>query len=233
MHNPFDDIDDLEDFNPQYFASDPLSPAKRDREEGEGKDITAVAAMKRLLTEDSVDLAENPGEMEAFVKAHNDSELGKRFSIRPTQYGHGLFSEGALKREEMIGEYEGVEVPEEIADNLPHSYNKIVPSSRAGHSIVGDVMKKGKTNFASFANDPGYTGTKKTGVFKNESNVKLSTGKDGKVYMTTTKAIAPGQELLLDYGPEYWEGNEEYHKGDKRALKATAQAAEKARRKKR
>ena len=175
----------------------------------------AVIRLHLIKDPDHIDLVIFPEREEELIKKHNNSSKGFEFVIKPSLYGHGLFN-GAVGVSvgEEIGEYRGTKVPAEIADDLPVLYNKIVPAYEEGYSIVGDVVDPANFNYCAYANDPGYYGSKLSGFVKGESNVELvstlSLTNRPYVAMKCSKRIKPGEELLLFYGYEYWEGDEHY-----------------------
>ena len=166
--------------------------------------------MMRYWREHLYDDVQNPEERERRVAQYNASPTGRLYPIRQTQYGYGLFSAQGVEDRAVVGEYVGFEVREAVADHLPDAYDKVIPSARPGFSRVGNVQPRDQPlNYPSYANDPGFMGTRESGYFKVRPNVKLVAMGD-RVLMVATTRINPGAEILLHYGYEYWKGRNYY-----------------------
>jgi hypothetical protein len=158
----------------------------------------------RYWREHLFDDVQDPDERDRRVVRYNASPVGRVYPIRPTRWGYGLFSAEGVEDGSVIGEYVGFEVREIVADHLPDEYDKVIPSARPGFSRVGNVQPRDQPlNFPSYANDPGFMGTRQTGFFKVQPNVKLISVGD-RVLMVATTRIPPGGEVLLHYGYDYW-----------------------------
>ncbi len=178
------------------------------------------SAVRYVNMKGGVDLARQGPYIADWVERFNTSDPNNdKVEIFKSNYGFALRAKKGFKRGDRIGYYTGLEVPEDIGDDLPDYYDKLVQGFRPGTTIVGDVMNRnGEFNYCSFANDPGFLGgfmgrkgskPKPTDWTRASGNVELKSVYDsyrdeGYVYMQAKTNIAPGQEILLNYGPEYW-----------------------------
>lgn len=166
--------------------------------------------MMRYWREHLYDDVQDPAERDRRVAQYNATETGRVYPIKLTRYGYGLFAAQGVEDGEVVGEYVGFEVRDVVADQLPDEYDKVIPSARAGFSRVGNVQPRDHPlNYPAYANDPGFMGTRQTGFFKVQPNVKLIAVGD-RVLMVATTRILPGGEVLLHYGYEYWKDRDYY-----------------------
>ena len=132
---------------------------------------------------------------------NNKPQLNKKVEIKPSPgRGMGLFAAKNLRRNEEVGYYSGI-LREQRKTHATEYALKFDPEGKEGddeHEI--DAEHGG--NEMRFANHP----------FKNEEeNMKTKYSKRGShpshrvVVFTTTKDVKKGDELLWDYGPDYFE----------------------------
>lgn len=192
--------------------------AERDRQQQQLLDSFSVEERQasEFVQRYGHDLVLNPESRERLIELHNQSDLGKRFEIKDTQYGKGLFSRNGLSIGDEVGTYSGPEIPLSVTEQLPDNYDKVINSARRGYAIVGDIHLPGQhPNYVSFANDPGFSGSKKTGIFQNAPSVQFEERFDnaaGKmvVKMIVKRPIAPGGEITVYYGYDYWKDDPNY-----------------------
>ncbi len=108
------------------------------------------------------------------------------FRVRQTTYGagKGLFAEDAIRKGDFIIEYTGKRILTKIADTLGTRY---LFDLENGYTIDGSVM----SNRARWVNH------------SCDANCEAELD-DGHIYYYATRAIAPGEELTIDYGEEYF-----------------------------
>lgn len=110
-----------------------------------------------------------------------------RFEVRPGRPGTGLglYARKAVKKGDFVLEYTGKKIPTEIADESDSAYLFEIDDK---WTIDGPVPD----NLAGYVNhdcDPNI-----------EADVI-----DGRVIYQAVKDIAPGDELTVDYGEEYFD----------------------------
>jgi SET domain-containing protein len=110
--------------------------------------------------------------------------------------GKGLFARNFIPRGTRIAEYEGKiktwkEVKEESGSNVYLYY------MNRNHVIDARNHKKSKARYANDAR-----GLKRIKGFTNNA---VYTERGSQVFIESIKDIAPGEEILVNYGKEYWE----------------------------
>lgn len=110
--------------------------------------------------------------------------------------GKGLFARHFIPKGTLIAEYKGKittwkEVKEDNRNNVYLYY------MNRNHVIDARNHKKSKARYANDAR-----GLKRIKGFTNNA-VYAENGR--RVYIESTKDIAPGEEILVNYGKEYWE----------------------------
>ena len=140
--------------------------------------------------------------------------------IRPSLHGMGLFALKPFDKDELVVPYIGEYISD---DELNRRYGK----DAAPYAIDiedGQTLDSACTRgLGSYANDY-RTDPKDPKKNKAAMNVELSDERStefGGVWIKATKKIAPGQEMLVDYGKDYWRGNHPPHQTLKRKLKQT------------
>jgi SET domain-containing protein len=110
--------------------------------------------------------------------------------------GKGLFTTKDIRKGERIVEYKGkIRTWKEIKEQ--DGFNGYVFYIKRNHVIDA---KKTKTALARYANDA--RGLSKTNGICNNAKYE----EDGlQVYITATKDIPAGSEILVGYGKEYWD----------------------------
>lgn len=108
----------------------------------------------------------------------------------------GLFTKKDIRKGERIVEYKGkIRTWKEIKEQ--DGFNGYVFYIKRNHVIDA---KKTKTALARYANDA--RGLSKTNGMRNNAKYE----EDGlHVYITATKDIPAGSEILVGYGKEYWD----------------------------
>lgn len=110
--------------------------------------------------------------------------------------GKGLFARHFIPKGTPIAEYTGKiktwkDVKEESGNNVYLYY------MNRNHVIDARNHKKSKARYANDAR-----GLKR---IKGFSNNAAYTERGSRVFIESTKDIAPGEEILVNYGKEYWE----------------------------
>lgn len=111
--------------------------------------------------------------------------LDKKFEIKKTSYGLGLFAKVPFKRGQFVIEYTGEKITDEEADRRGGKY---LMAFEKGYTVDG----KGRENTARYANHsckPNCT------AFIDRH----------KLLIRARKNIQPGEEITYDYGKEYWD----------------------------
>jgi len=116
--------------------------------------------------------------------------------------GKGLFTTTRIKKGELIVEYTGEKLTWKQAERRYKNSDKmgyvfhISPKNCIDALPCPDAL-------ARYANDANATLSKKV---KNNSEYQII---KRKAYIVATKSIKPGEEILVDYGDDYWEDVEE------------------------
>jgi SET domain-containing protein len=110
--------------------------------------------------------------------------------------GKGLFARNFIPKRTLITEYKGrirtwAEVKQDKASNVYLYY------VNRNHVIDARNYKKSKARYANDAR--GLQRIK--GFFNNAVYIE----KDGRVFIESARDIAPGEEILVSYGKEYWD----------------------------
>lgn len=129
---------------------------------------------------------------------NNKPQLNKKVEIKPSPgRGMGLFAAKNLRRNEEVGYYSGI-LREQRKTHATEYALKFDPEGKEGDD-EREIDAEHGGNEMRFANHP----------FKNEEeNMKTKCSKRGShrvVVFTTTKDVKKGDELLWDYGPDYFE----------------------------
>lgn len=122
---------------------------------------------------------------------------------RIKEAGNGLYSKKCFKKGEIIGEYTGKtfwltddQFLKQFKDSdiylMGLSYKN--PKTKKSKYLDGNPIYK-ESGLLSFANDAVNT------EFENNAEF-IESG--SKVFMTALKRISKGDEILVDYGKEYW-----------------------------
>ena len=137
--------------------------------------------------------------------------------IRPSRHGMGMFALKSFDKDELVAPYIG----EKISDNeLDKRYGDDVAPyaiNIGGGQTLDAACTRG---LGSYANDY-RTDPKDHKKNKASMNAELSdetSTEFGGVWVKAIKKIAPGQEVLVDYGKEYWSGEHPPHQTLKRKL---------------
>lgn len=113
--------------------------------------------------------------------------LHARFAVRKSRpgLGHGLFATAALKKGDFVLEYTGRRVPTAQADTMPSRY--LFEIDRAW-TIDGSS----RSNIARYINHSCSPNC--------EGDIR-----DGRILIYAARDISKGEELTIDYGPEYFD----------------------------
>ena len=111
-----------------------------------------------------------------------------RFEVKESRPGTGLglFAKVDIKKGDFILEYTGEKLPNAIADTHPGRYLFEIDDK---WTINGE----GEENTARYINHDCYP------------NVEAEIDEDDRILISATRAIKAGQELLIDYGDEYFD----------------------------
>jgi SET domain-containing protein len=109
------------------------------------------------------------------------------YEVKRSKAGLGLFAKTAFKRRDFIIEYTGEHISQEEADRRGGKYL---------FTVTDDVTIDGK-------------GRKNTARYINHScdpNAEAERDEDElKIRIYARRRIEPGEEILYDYGSEYWD----------------------------
>lgn len=142
-----------------------------------------------------------------------DSFAARALELRPSGIPHGglgVFAKQTLRRGQALGRYAGLgmtqaELDARYGDSLAPFALAVTCSryadcrsgtqrSHQPHVVCVDAAQH--ANWASYVNDGPHSGLLENVVF----------GEDGTVSVVRT--VRKGEELLVSYGSEYWEGKE-------------------------
>lgn len=124
--------------------------------------------------------------------------------------GKGLFTKSAIARGSVIIEYTGrITQWKEVLEGK--SFNGYVYYITRNHVI--DAMDPGSGD-ARYANDA--AGLARVKGLRNNAAYTIS---NKRVYITATRNIAAGEEILVGYGKEYWDIVRENMKAEERSKK--------------
>ena len=117
----------------------------------------------------------------------DDPQISSRFEVRDGRPGTGLglFALVPIKKDDFVIEYTGTRLPTAIADESESAYLFELDKD---WTIDGPVP----ANTAGYINHDCHPNT--------ETDVV-----DGKIIFEAIKDIAPGDELTVDYGEEYFD----------------------------
>jgi SET domain-containing protein len=113
--------------------------------------------------------------------------LQTRFVVRKSRpgLGHGLFATQWLRSGDFVLEYQGSRIPTPIADALPSRYLFAVDEQ---WTIDGSDRE----NVARYINH------------SCDANCECDL-RDGRILIFAARDIEKGEEITIDYGPEYFE----------------------------
>jgi SET domain-containing protein len=119
------------------------------------------------------------------MKTHSSHK--KPYTIKRSIAGLGLFATQPMKRGDFIIEYTGELISTEEADRRGGKYLFVVSDSKT-------IDGKGRENIARYVNH------------SCAPNAEAELDEDElRVRIYARKKILPGEEILYDYGKEYWE----------------------------
>jgi SET domain-containing protein len=129
--------------------------------------------------------------------------------------GKGLFTDTLIKKGEYIIEYTGDII----------TWDEVVKRSEAGRGGYAFYISKKKCidafdhpeSLARYANDA--RGTGRVNGLRNNAVYAI---KNGKGYIQATRNIKPGEEILVWYGPDYWDEHEEEMRAYKKRVRSEA-----------
>jgi SET domain-containing protein len=125
----------------------------------------------------------------------DDHLVIKRSTLPGT--GKGLFTKVFIPKGTRITEYKGKKMTWKEAEALPDEHNGYVFWFSNRHVIDAWKTTKG---IAHFANDAKGL-VKLPGIVNNSEYVT----EKGRCYIASTRDIPAGSEILVAYGPEYWQ----------------------------
>jgi SET domain-containing protein len=111
----------------------------------------------------------------------------KKFSVKKSKSGLGLFANTEFKRGDRIVKYTGEHISHEEADKRGGKYLFIIDKKTC-------IDGKLRTNIARYINHS----------CKPNAETEVDEEKQ-KVFVLARKKIVPGVEITYDYGKEYWE----------------------------
>jgi SET domain-containing protein len=118
------------------------------------------------------------------------------FRIGRARTGLGLFATEPIKKRSFIVEYKGPRLSNELADKLEARGSKYMYQINGKWTIDGS----GRANIARYANHSCRPNAESDTVRgKNGGN-----GRGGRVIIRAIKNIKPGQEIVYDYGDDYF-----------------------------
>ncbi len=109
--------------------------------------------------------------------------------------GNGLFAKVKIKPGDTIGEYTGKILTDKQAERKPYVDSDYILWVCEDHNILGEGPLSNHTRYINHSNKP-------------NGRIVVST-RWKKARIEATKAIKPGQEVFIDYGPYYWEAKSE------------------------
>ncbi len=110
----------------------------------------------------------------------------KKYTVKRSSAGLGLFATSDFKKGDFIIEYTGEHIPTEEADRRGGKYLFILTDEIT-------IDGKGRENTARYINHCC------------KPNAEAETDDDEmKIRILAKKAIKPGEEITYDYGKEYW-----------------------------
>lgn len=108
--------------------------------------------------------------------------------------GNGLFSKVRIEPGDTIGHYTGEILNDEDINNEPYVNSDYILWICRDHNIVGEGPLANYTRYINHSE---------------EANGQIVVSTRWKTArMEAIKPISPGEEILIDYGPSYWEAKE-------------------------
>ena len=120
--------------------------------------------------------------------------LTKKYTVEEStvpEAGLGLFSKITLKKGDHIGDFTGMVFTEEELDLSPYADSHYILWVCQNCIIVGEGKDSNITRYINHSDSP------------NAEMVTSTRWK--KARFRALKTIRPGQEIFIDYGPEYFE----------------------------
>ena len=120
--------------------------------------------------------------------------LEEHFSVADStilKAGLGLFSEVEISPGDTIGHYTGAVLTDEEVNQAPYIDSDYIFWICADHNIVGEGALASYTRYINHSNQP------------NSQFVVSTRWKSTRV--EAIREIQPGEEIFIDYGPDYWE----------------------------
>ncbi|MDH5408920.1 MAG: SET domain-containing protein-lysine N-methyltransferase [Gammaproteobacteria bacterium] len=115
--------------------------------------------------------------------------------------GKGLFAKVEVGPGDTIGPYTGMVMTDDEVNSPPYVDSDYVLWICKDHNIVGEGPKANYVRFINHHDEP-------------NCHIVVST-RWKKARIEAIKHIQPGEELFIDYGPEYWENFEGYKSPEK------------------
>lgn len=141
--------------------------------------------------------------------------------IRPSTHGMGMFAVKSFDKDELVVPYIGEYISDDELDRRYRGDNAPYAINVGGGQTLDSACTRGLGSYANdYRTDPKDHRKNKAAI-----NAELSDERStefGGVWVKAIKKIAPGQEVLVDYGKEYWSGNHPPHQTLKRKLKQTS-----------
>lgn len=108
--------------------------------------------------------------------------------------GHGIFAEVDIPQHAFIGLYAGVVQDRDFVDNKDYAWAYPVETLQGGKTTIDALQKGNELRFVNDGKDPNCI-------------VKYIIGRDGLWYVCylASKNIQKGEQLLVSYGPAYWD----------------------------
>jgi hypothetical protein len=129
----------------------------------------------------------------------------------------GMFALKSFEKDELVVPYIGEYVSDDELDKRYGDDNAPYAINVGGGQTLDSACTRGLGSYANdYRTDPKHPRKNKAAM-----NAELSDERStefGGVWVKAIKKIAPGQEVLVDYGKEYWSGKHPPHQTLKRKL---------------
>ena len=108
--------------------------------------------------------------------------------------GRGLFSRISIEPDDTIGHYTGKIVNDDEVNNEPYLSSDYILWVCTNHNIIGEGPLSNYTRYINHSE---------------EANGRIVVSTRWKTArIEAIKSINPGDEVLIDYGPSYWEAKQ-------------------------
>lgn len=125
--------------------------------------------------------------------------LGVDVEVRENSKGFGLYSLRSIAAGELIARYDG---PTSSWENFQASESTGAYAMLLSNGDVVDGEDEAKSSYVRFIN---HSVRRANSQMENAFSGEMEDGPLSAIYIQTIRDIKPGEELLFDYGPEYWD----------------------------